>query len=36
MFADTRKDRPMDIRGNYYIPFVIEQTDSGERSYDIF
>lgn len=26
----------MDIRGNYYIPFVIEQTDRGERSYDIF
>jgi ATP-dependent Clp protease protease subunit len=26
----------MDIRNNYYIPFVIEQTDRGERSYDIY
>ena len=26
----------MDIRSNYYIPYVIEQTDRGERSYDIY
>ena len=26
----------MTIRNNYYIPFVIEQTDRGERSYDIY
>jgi len=26
----------MDIRNNYYIPYVIEQTDRGERSYDIY
>jgi ATP-dependent Clp protease protease subunit len=26
----------MTISNNYYIPFVIEQTDRGERSYDIY
>jgi ATP-dependent Clp protease protease subunit len=26
----------MDVRNNYYIPYVIEQTDRGERSYDIY
>lgn len=26
----------MDIQNNLYVPFVIEQTDRGERSYDIY
>ena len=26
----------MPIHSNYYVPFVIEQTGRGERSYDIY
>jgi ATP-dependent Clp protease protease subunit len=32
----SRRGDAMDVRNNYYIPFVIEQTDRGERSYDIY
>jgi ATP-dependent Clp protease protease subunit len=27
---------PMTIRNNYYVPYVIEQNERGERSYDIY
>jgi ATP-dependent Clp protease protease subunit len=36
MFIDPARGSALPVRNNYYIPYVVEQTGRGERSYDIY
>lgn len=36
MFIDPARGSAPPVRNNYYIPYVVEQTGRGERSYDIY